>query len=241
MRTRTWTLITLFTLAIATTAVAGIRPPVIPLAMVEPDVAIPGETLTFGAYVVDPWSDDIEALRVSLFLRIDDGSDFPWLFIRDMVLDDILGIYRCRIDIPDITPLGRYHFAVIAANNSGIFSDPYPLDVLVVPPEAPIPALLSPENGEVFGLLAPTLGWSHVDGALNYEVELTFEYDRLQFTIPGFFTQLPFNNQVWHILPDGRYLWRVRAIRNGMEGPWSEVGYFFKETIDPESEEAPLG
>ncbi len=190
-----------------------------------PAIIEQGEIATFGAIVVDANGDeDIQAVGLYVFVNEDP------VLLRRMRKDELPHVYRCRIEVPEILPAGRYDFFIIAIDQAGEKSIPKRVTLTVVPHTAKIPNLKSPENGYEFDCEeSPLLAWTIVRNGIGYQVEIGLDqHNHFIFEVPMFVTSLKVDMRIWQYLPDGRYVWRVRALTMDGPTPWSSIGYFYK-------------
>jgi hypothetical protein len=120
---------------------------------------------------------------------------------------------------------------------AGIYSLPSfwsPCDSWTSSSRAPVPAprLLSPGEGENTSNRTPTLTWENLQPADNFELQVDDE--------PGFTEPLVLSATVASTsytpttpLSDNLYYWRVRQLRSGENGPWSQVRRFRVDTVRP--------
>ncbi len=91
-------------------------------------------------------------------------------------------------------------------------------------PEAP--RLLSPVSGMSLTDVATYFKWSPADGCSNFVIQIARDaafrdiVKEKRTLNKGYHKNLYFPKDV---LPPGRYFWRVRAVRGGQEGVWSEA------------------
>ena len=91
-----------------------------------------------------------------------------------------------------------------------------------MPPKLSAPRLLAPEAGRTAPrAYGASFGWTTVPGAKAYEWELQAEVGKDEWETKD--TQTVNANQFRpKRLEKGRFRWRVRAIRDGVEGAWSD-------------------
>ena len=118
----------------------------------------------------------------------------------------------------------QYYWRVNAtnANGTGGWSEVWDFTTIIA-----APTLVSPENGTVVEVLIPLLDWDNVDGALNYnaQVSLLNDFSLVLYEV----TDLTESNC---LIPDGElttntlYYWRVNAINTGGTSAWSDSWNF---------------
>ena len=92
--------------------------------------------------------------------------------------------------------------------------------------DLPQPRLHSPGDGANITDLASFFRWNPIDGCEQFDIEIARNSG---FT--NLYCQKRLKNVRYHencdfpkeMLPVGSYFWRVRAVRDGAAGPWSEV------------------
>ena len=129
----------------------------------------------------------------------------------------------------------QYYWRVNAtnANGTGGWSDVWDFTIIIAPP-----TLVSPENGSVVEVLIPLLDWDDVDGALNYntQVSLLNDFSSILYEVTG----LTESNC---LIPNGElttntlYYWRVNASNSAGASPWSEVFNFITYSTPSEKTE----
>ncbi len=118
--------------------------------------------------------------------------------------------------------------------SNNVTYDPYqlrPSAVCLPRPNAPL--VVSPISAALISISQPTIQWTAVADAINYEFELANN---------SYFTNAQHDNSagtsyVTPSLSDGKYYWRVRAYNGGLFSPWSRA---FSFTIDTTAPSAPL-
>jgi hypothetical protein len=98
------------------------------------------------------------------------------------------------------------------------------------PPPLTAPTLLQPADGSTVALPV-TLKWSKVEGAAAYVVQMAKDKT---FSAVGATRWVPATELVLGDLPRGVTVWwRVKAVRPGAEGPWSNVWSFNTPVLAP--------
>lgn len=109
--------------------------------------------------------------------------------------------------------------------------DPPPL-ITIDPPKPEAVQLQSPLNGATDIELQPEFHWLQTEGAAAYVFELALDPDFDQLIVSE-----PLSERVFAIAEPLRYetlhYWRVRAINNAGEGPWSDTWIFTTQPSPP--------
>jgi len=142
----------------------------------------------------------------------------------DPMFQDTLSTLRLRL--PTLDPVTRYYWQVRSANRYGVSEWTEKRWFLTLGSETlQAPVLLTPVNKTLVDTSNPELGWTEVDRASGYYVQLT---TTPTFETPDFeWFGLTFPSIVVPRLESGRlYLWRVVAIGVLGSGPWSSIVQF---------------
>jgi hypothetical protein len=155
-------------------------------------------------------------------IQVDDNSDFSST------------LYSTRTSLTAFTPTtlnsGIYYWRVRgidAAGNLGAWSAVWSFTLTFVGPSPP--SLSSPSDG-VFLLVSPTLSWSTVSGATEYQVQVS-DSDDFSTIVSDTVVTTPTN--VLTGLLDGSHHWRVRSINATGSGAWSSIWLFTIDTTPP--------
>jgi Leucine-rich repeat (LRR) protein len=109
-----------------------------------------------------------------------------------------------------------------------------PIRLLSVPPKPPTqaPDLVFPQVGATFIAFAPTLQWTRVDNAVEYEVQVAERRDFAELTTTANLRSADLSlttlgAPVSGLQPSTQYYWQVRALNGaGVASPWSASGRF---------------
>lgn len=156
-------------------------------------------------------------------LQISQSSDFEEIY------NTIHGI-RTNSAIQVLLPPGRQDFywrvRAVSSDGPGDWSQVWKFTTIAESPE-----LLSPVNGFLYEPINTQLEWSNVDGISSYRVQLNSGFS---ITNPMIDTIVSGNTlQLNDLQLNTRYVWRVAAIEEGNQSPFSIISYFI--TRDPTS------
>ena len=90
----------------------------------------------------------------------------------------------------------------------------------------PAPKLLSPPDKMEMTDVASFFRWTPVEGCDRYEIQIGRDANFQDIVKRRVTNNVRYHEDCYfprEILPPGRYSWRVRAIIDGQEGPWSET------------------
>jgi len=121
-----------------------------------------------------------------------------------------------------LTGVAANFFTVVGATatnaaDSGVVSAIFPATVL------PAPVLLSPANDAVLSTLTPTLSWSVVPGATNYEVRIWVAPTSATNLVDQVITGTSYTVPAGLLTSGGRYTWSVCA--------WNSLGWSVWATV----------
>lgn len=121
--------------------------------------------------------------------------------------------------------LGTDYFVRVRAINSFGTSDwSNTIKIRIDPDQPDVPLILSPATNSFFpSQQAVTLSFSNVPGATSYRIQVASLND-FDFAFPT--DQIISGNTFDYSPYLGGYKWRVKAIKDGKIGKWSEIGYF---------------
>ncbi|RPI18213.1 MAG: T9SS C-terminal target domain-containing protein [Ignavibacteriae bacterium] len=138
-----------------------------------------------------------------------------------------LNISQYQVQGGSLTNNTTYYWRVNATNTAGTgpWSEIWHFTTIVSAPVAP-PILLAPPNGATGVNTSPTLDWTDVFGAENYNILLSVD--------SSFSTNLIDTTSILSqfLIPDGKlspltkYYWKVRAQNVGGISPWSDIWNF---------------
>lgn len=120
-----------------------------------------------------------------------------------------------------------YYWRVNATNSAGTgpWSAIWHFTTIVAAPIAP-PILLAPPNGSTGINIAPTLDWTDVFGAENYNIILSTDSSFNSTLIDTASVISQFLIAPGKLAPLTKYYWKVRAQNVGGVSPWSEIWNF---------------
>jgi predicted phage tail protein len=127
--------------------------------------------------------------------------------------------------VPPTISLGTYYWHVRAKDAAGNWSNDWSTyRKISITPLAPVgvPTLLSPANSSIIPSPTPTMSWTAVTGAVNYQVQMD---QNSTFSSPDLDSLTSSTNlTAGTLLADGVYYWRVRRVdAYGGLGAWSAV------------------
>ncbi|MEN9885029.1 MAG: hypothetical protein RLZZ420_2246 [Bacteroidota bacterium] len=126
-----------------------------------------------------------------------------------------------------------YYWRINATNTSGTsqWSPAYSFSTVAAPVILPTaPTLVSPVNLSTDQLTSPTLGWSAVNGAINYGLQVSTNAN-FSTTIVNLTGLTTLNTLVSGLTAGTTYYWRVNASNSAGVGPWSAVFSFATATV----------
>jgi hypothetical protein len=182
---------------------------------------VDGQTLSDRSPALD-WSDVANADNYQV--QIDDDSDFS---SPDRIGQPTISTWTVS---PDLA-VGTWYWRARAGADTVFGGWSQVRDFIITGGAPGIPILISPEHGQTITDNSPTLDWSDVADANNYQVEV---YSSSDYSTPARTAQV--SGSVWTVAPDltaGIWYWRARAGTDSLYGGWSQAWGFRISTGGP--------
>jgi hypothetical protein len=144
-------------------------------------------------------------------------------FLGGIVVEDSNVTGTSKI-IGPLTPGVTYYWHIQAVNSNGTsnWSTAFAFSTFPLP-AAPVP--VSPSNDTLNQPVNPTISWSAVSGAVNYNLQVSTHSD-LSVADMVDLQQSALTYQPTNLSINTKYYWRVRAINTDTTGAWSPVRNF---------------
>ncbi len=182
-------------------------------------------TLISGTTPTLLWNSVADGIEYQI--QIDIALDFLSTIYDNLTSNTFFAISSSLMD-------DTYHWRVRARDdtgNWGTWSEVWTFVVDVNGPDSPI--LNNPGNTVIIGEQSPTLNWSSVADAVQYELELATTA-AFGGTIILTTTIVNTYYDIFFTLSDGAYFWRVRAKDSADNwGNWSEIWSFEVDSVGP--------
>lgn len=141
-------------------------------------------------------------------------------FVNNQI--EIVDVKSEQFEYSDLEPATVYYWKVRATGESGKSQWS---EVFTFTTQLPKPQLLVPPFADTLAPITGLLRWNEVAGATKYEVQISEDPDFFM-GVESYFvvgsTYFVYQNLAYST----RYFWRVKAMKDDLESPWSDISWF---------------